>query len=78
MRDPIGLAGGLNLYQYAPNPLSWIDPLGLSCGHTAKAKELGYNKVNERSHGQPVFVNNKAPSNIKYITPDVDQHNGGF
>ncbi|HAI1316827.1 TPA: RHS repeat-associated core domain-containing protein, partial [Escherichia fergusonii] len=23
--DPINLAGGINLYQYAPNPLSWID-----------------------------------------------------
>ncbi len=28
--DPIGLAGGLNLYAYAPNPLNWVDPLGLS------------------------------------------------
>ncbi|POU42826.1 DUF4237 domain-containing protein [Pantoea sp. PSNIH4] len=28
--DPIGLKGGWNLYQYAPNPLGWIDPLGLS------------------------------------------------
>lgn len=28
-QDPIGLLGGLNNYQYAPNPTSWIDPLGL-------------------------------------------------
>ena len=27
-QDPIGLLGGNNLYQYAPNPLVWIDPLG--------------------------------------------------
>jgi RHS repeat-associated protein len=26
--DPIGLLGGINLYQYAPNPLGWIDPWG--------------------------------------------------
>ncbi|WP_315315145.1 HYD1 signature containing ADP-ribosyltransferase family protein, partial [Pantoea vagans] len=31
-QDPIGLAGGVNLYQYAPNPLSWVDPLGLQKG----------------------------------------------
>ncbi|HIF9226196.1 TPA: RHS repeat-associated core domain-containing protein [Photobacterium damselae] len=28
--DPIGLAGGLNNYQYVPNPVNWVDPLGLS------------------------------------------------
>ena len=28
--DPIGLLGGLNLYQYAPNGLTWIDPWGLT------------------------------------------------
>ncbi|WP_405130286.1 RHS repeat domain-containing protein [Pseudomonas urmiensis] len=28
--DPIGYAGGLNLYQYAPNPVEWVDPLGLA------------------------------------------------
>ena len=26
--DPIGLEGGLNLYQYAPNPIGWADPWG--------------------------------------------------
>ncbi|HCR3470212.1 TPA: hypothetical protein ON597_003047 [Proteus mirabilis] len=30
MPDPIGLLGGINLYQYAPNPLGWIDPWGLT------------------------------------------------
>ncbi|MDK2127073.1 RHS repeat-associated core domain-containing protein, partial [Parachitinimonas caeni] len=29
-QDPIGLAGGENLYEYAFNPNQWIDPLGLS------------------------------------------------
>ncbi|MCO7520894.1 MULTISPECIES: RHS repeat-associated core domain-containing protein [unclassified Pseudomonas] len=29
--DPIGLRGGLNLYRYAANALTWIDPLGLAC-----------------------------------------------
>ncbi len=28
--DPIGLAGGINLYQFAPNALGWVDPWGLT------------------------------------------------
>ena len=25
-----GLLGGMNVFQYAPNPTGWIDPFGLS------------------------------------------------
>ncbi|SEK57255.1 RHS repeat-associated core domain-containing protein [Pseudomonas agarici] len=28
-QDPIGLAGGDNLYRYAPSAVGWVDPLGL-------------------------------------------------
>ena len=41
------------------------------------AKEMGYSPTNQLSHGQTVFVNKKAPSELRYISRDVDSHNGG-
>ena len=38
-QDPIGLAGGLNFYQYVINPLTCIDPLGLTSCELAAAME---------------------------------------
>ncbi|WP_158380805.1 RHS repeat-associated core domain-containing protein [Chitinilyticum litopenaei] len=29
-KDPISLQGGLNIFAYAPNPVEWVDPLGLN------------------------------------------------
>lgn len=33
----------------------------------------GFRKIKIRSHGQAIYTNGKY-----YITPDVDQHNGGW
>lgn len=34
--DPIRLAGGMSAYAYAGDPLTWVDPLGLSCGRVGE------------------------------------------
>uniref|UniRef100_UPI001FC86F6F RHS repeat-associated core domain-containing protein n=1 Tax=Burkholderia gladioli TaxID=28095 RepID=UPI001FC86F6F len=39
-RDPIKLAGGSNIYQYAPNSVEWVDPLGLWPGQPRNKNEL--------------------------------------
>ena len=46
-KDPIGLLGGENNYQYAPNPVGWVDPQGLICEYGV----AGYkNKVHENDN----------------------------
>ncbi len=53
-QDPIGLLGGVNNYQYAPNPTGWIDPFGLSC------KENSWNAFQANTKGH--FPNSTAAS----------------
>jgi RHS repeat-associated protein len=42
-QDPVGLYGGANAYEYAPNPISWVDPWGLTkcCLSSADKKKMG-------------------------------------
>ena len=40
-QDPIGLQGGMNLFEYAPNPTLWVDPLGLSPRRQVKNETTG-------------------------------------
>ncbi|MFH4180811.1 RHS repeat-associated core domain-containing protein, partial [Acinetobacter baumannii] len=39
-KDPIGLLGGDNVYAYAPNPVGWIDPLGLNSKSKNSEEEM--------------------------------------
>ena len=53
-RDPIGLLGGNNVFQYAPNPVMWIDPWGLVKDEEIvyqllKGDEIVYYGITERS-----------------------------
>ncbi len=67
-QDPIGLSGGDNLYQYAPNPNGWVDPLGLTpCMGTPSQRSAGgsgakYNSV----EGQGLYVLTEGKT-IKYV-----------
>ena len=60
--DPIGLAGGINLYQYAPNALGWVDPLGLKCKGAGDEPALGpHGKLkNDPRPGQSHHLNQDA------------------
>ncbi len=53
--DPIRLAGGSNVYQYALNPVSWIDPLGLSSTTDGTGKQVPVNEygIPDRDQFQP-------------------------
>ena len=57
--DPLGLLGGTNHYQFAPNPVSWVDPLGLC------AKEESHTVLAGRNDNAPErMVYEKAAVNI--------------
>ncbi len=49
--DPIGLHGGINLFQYAPNPIVWIDPLGLALSHVRFPAKKIIEKVTIKMQG---------------------------
>ena len=61
--DPIGLLGGLNLYQYAPNALTWVDPWGLNGSYIFRGmtEEKGEPKVGDSARTLGVRPNRDIP-----------------
>ena len=52
-RDPIGLLGGYNVFQYADNPVMWVDLLGLDV-YELTARANGWFPVYEKGKAEPV------------------------
>lgn len=53
-QDPIGILGSDNFYAYAPNPMGWVDPLGLAkcrLGGRSKSSLKALRKRFEKSGG---------------------------
>jgi len=68
----VGLAGGLNLYQYAPNPLGWVDPWGLKarCAPT-KANDHNQAAFGRQWHGRGIYEGRDSWSNVMLKEGDI-------
>ena len=77
--DPIGLAGGLNLYQYAPNPVGWVDPWGLmSCSSDVKVlrenmEMAGKNVPGYKNSAHHIVMSNSADPRMVSLRNKMDE-----
>ncbi len=72
--DPIGLLGGINHYQYTPNPVMWVDPHGLCAKEDSPAIKAG---VNDTQPQQPMFYamgSGNYASAVKTASPTYQLH----
>ena len=70
-QDPIGLLGGDNLYQYAPNPSGWVDQLGLA----GSRWEIGrYNDVKGSGFEGHELLRHRALKDIGCIPKNSTRH----
>ena len=73
-QDPIGLAGGSNLYAFAPNAMGWFDLLGLEPLEVSKSlKQYGIQIASTRNPTSYDILNNVHNDMIKFNLKDTDQ-----
>jgi RHS repeat-associated protein len=66
-QDPIGLHGGLNLYDYGYNALRWVDPTGL--------KGCQLDKVDDLTHDYVLKISKKEyPETAKHIADAIKKN----
>lgn len=73
--DPIGLAGGINLYQYVSNPFNRIDPLGLT-GTEATGRPLS--SPNDNAWFQTVIPSDIQTGSRSVYFQNANQQLYGF
>jgi RHS repeat-associated protein len=75
-QDPIGLAGGENLYGYVPNPSLWMDPWGWA-GDPANATHIAYEGVKDGlpyvGYASKPGLGNEAADVLQYRYPRAEQ-----
>ncbi len=62
-QDPIGLKGGMNLYQYPSDPVGYVDPLGLS-GLSGFSSGFSNYMQSARSLGMSMAEQGASPEDI--------------
>ncbi|GGX68918.1 DUF6531 domain-containing protein [Saccharospirillum salsuginis] len=75
-QDPIGLMGGLNVYQYCPNPVNYVDPLGLSTKECDKDEAARSGIPNISDIGKR--ISNKQLRHIKDRQEWINRGQGGY
>ncbi|VYT90657.1 hypothetical protein [Metakosakonia massiliensis] len=80
-QDPVSVRGGINTYAYVPDPLGWVDPLGLACvqagDKTPNGREFtehGAQRANERGFTPESIdniINNNRKNRVKEINPET-------
>ena len=86
-QDPIGVFGGENQYQYAPNPIDWIDPYGLQKRKLNQAnrkdsccKKWSTDKSDRVCEGNTPGVGRvkyyRNPTTGEWWSPDMTGHGG--
>lgn len=84
--DPIGLAGGMNAYQFAPNVQGWLDSLGLrnsyvrpnyrrNVNNTYSVGAVSRNKIIIKNNTNPKFPSTNIPTTMRSVNTELVRSN---